>query len=437
MSAEKADSPSEAVRLHSHYQGKVQVAPKVPVRSLEDFAIWYTPGVAEPCRAIHSDPAQVWDLTNRGNTIAIVSDGTRVLGLGDIGPEAGLPVMEGKALIFKLLGGVDAVPVVLRADDPDALSAVVKALEPSFGGINLEDIAQPQCFGILERLRAEMEIPVWHDDQQGTATVVLAAVLNALRLMGKDLGEVRIAMVGMGAANVANYRLLKSAGADPGAIVACDAGGILNEARADLEAQTEVAPQWAICQESNAEGRVGGIPEALRSADVLIAFSKPGPHTILPEWVESMAEDAIVIAGANPVPEIWPEAARAAGARIVGTGRSDFPNQVNNALAFPGIFRGVLDVRARRISDGMAIAAALELARCAELRGLTEEHILPTLDEEEVPIRLAVATGLAAQQAGLAQRPGTVEELETRAEQALRASREMFRVLVGEAPLQS
>ena len=409
----------DAIQRHRHYRGKIQVAPKVPVRSLEDFAVWYTPGVADPCKAIHANPAQSWELTNRGNTIAIVSDGTRVLGLGDIGPQAALPVMEGKALIFKLLGGVDAVPLVLNTKEPEAFMATVRALEPSFGGINLEDIAQPKCFGILEHLRTEMQIPVWHDDQQGTATVVLAAVLNALKVVEKSLKNVKIAMVGMGAANIANYRLLKTAGADPAAIIACDEHGILNKDRADLEAQAAIAPQWGICQESNAEGIAGSLAEAIRGADVLIAFSRPGPDVIAPEWISTMADEAVVIAGANPVPEIHPDAAKAAGARVVGTGRSDFPNQVNNALAFPGIFRGVLDVQARAITDTMAVAAALELARCAELQGLTDQHILPTLDEETIPARIAVATALAAQEAGLAQNPGSPDEIQNRVEAAL------------------
>lgn len=423
MSQEKAEST--AMQLHRRYRGKIQIAPKVPVRTLEDFSTWYTPGVADPCRAIQAEPAQVWELTNRGNTIAIVSDGTRVLGLGDIGPEAGLPVMEGKALIFKLLGGVDAVPLVLDARDPETFMAVVKALEPSFGGINLEDIAQPKCFGILDHLRTAMQIPVWHDDQQGTATVVLAAVLNALKLVDKPLSGVKIAMIGMGAANVANYRLLKAAGADPAAIVVCDECGTLHRHRHDLEAQAAIAPQWAICQESNAETLVGDAADTIRGADLLIAFSRPGPDVIAPEWITTMARDAIVIAGANPVPEIHPEKAKAAGARIVGTGRSDFPNQVNNALAFPGIFRGVLDVQARAITDAMAVAAALELGRCAELRGLREDHILPTLDETDVPVHIAVATALAAQEAHLACNPGSPAELRTRAETALRTAREM------------
>ncbi len=422
----------DPIALHAHYRGKIQVAPKVPVTRLADYAIWYTPGVAEPCRVIHQNPEKVWTLTNRSNTIAIISDGSRVLGLGDIGPAAGLPVMEGKALIFKLLGGVDAVPLVLDASDPEVFVATVKALTPSFGGINLEDIAQPKCFGLLERLQKELAIPVWHDDQQGTATVVLAAVLNALKLVGKSLDAVRIAMVGMGAANVANYRLLKAAGADPAAVIACDAYGTLHRGRKDVEALKGVAPQWDICQETNVEGLEGGIAEAVRGADLLIAFSRPGPGTIEPEWVRTMAPDAMVIAGANPTPEILPAAAHAAGARIVGTGRSDFPNQVNNALAFPGIFRGILDVRARRITDALAVAAARELARCAEIRGLRDDHILPTLDEPETAVRLAVATGLAAEKAGIAECPADAETLSLQATRIIQRAQRLADSCVGE-----
>jgi malate dehydrogenase (oxaloacetate-decarboxylating) len=428
----KASRTEAANRAHRCYRGKIQMAPKVPIRSLDDFATWYTPGVAAPCRAIADDPERAWTLTNRGNTIAVVSDGTRVLGLGDIGPAAALPVMEGKALIFKHFGAVDAVPLVLDARDPDAFVATVQALAPSFGGINLEDIAQPKCFDVLARLQDALPIPVWHDDQQGTATVVLAAVRNALRLVGKSLDAVRIAMVGMGAANVANYRLLKAAGADPGAVVACDVHGTLHRGRDDLAARADAAPQWAICQETNADEVRGGIPEALRGADVLVAFSTPGPDTIRPAWIAEMAEDAVVIAGANPVPEIWPADARAAGARIVGTGRSDFANQVNNALAFPGIFRGVLEVQATRITDAMAVAAADALAACAEEQGLREDHILPTLDEAGVPERVALATARAAENLGYARRPLPAATLRTRIEQRIARARSLTATLMKE-----
>jgi len=377
--------------------------PKCSVRGLEDFSIWYTPGVAAPCRAIEREPELVYEHTNKGNTIAIVSDGTRVLGLGDIGPEAGLPVMEGKALLFKYLGGVDAVPVCLRTTDADEIIHTVKLIEPGFGGINLEDIAQPKCFRILEQLRNELAIPVWHDDQQGTATVLLAGLINALELAGKKMDQVRIAMVGAGAANVATFRLLTAAGVDPGAIVACDSRGVLHGKRSDIESlQTEYVDKWRICELSNIEGVTGGIAEAMRGADVVIAFSAPRPGIIEPQWIETMAARPIVFACANPTPEIWPWQARDAGAFIVATGRGDFPNQLNNSLCFPGMFRGVLDVRASSISDEMAMAAAWTLADFAQARGIDEENILPRMDEWDVYPRVAAAVGIKAQAQGIA-----------------------------------
>lgn len=400
----KAQIPAEqAMRWHPFYHGKLQVLPKSAVRGLADFAVWYTPGVAAPCKAIHADPELVYQHTNKGNTIAVVSDGTRVLGLGNIGSEAGLPVMEGKALLFKYLGGVDAVPICLRTTDPDDIVRTVTFLEPSFGGINLEDIAQPKCFTILDRLRSEMGIPVWHDDQQGTATVAVAGLINALKLVGKRIGHVKTAMIGMGAANVATYRLLKSFGLDPKHVIACDTAGTLHKRRRDIEdSRAQFADKWQVCQESNADGVIGGPAEALRGADVCIAFSQSGPNVIEPAWIRAMAKDAIVFACANPVPEIWPWEAKEAGARIVCTGRSDFPNQVNNSLAFPGIFRGVLDVRARTITNEMAIAAANELAACVSDADLSEDSVLPQMDEWEVYVRVAVATAMQAQRQGVA-----------------------------------
>jgi len=257
----KAKKPAEdAMRLHPFYRGKVQIVPKCAIRDFSDFAIWYTPGVAAPCRAIHAEPELVYEHTNKANCIAVVSDGTRVLGLGDIGPEAGLPVMEGKALLFKYLGGVDAVPICLGTKDPEEFIRTVKLLEPSFGGINLEDIAQPKCFRILDTLRAKMDIPVWHDDQQGTATVLLAGLLNALKIVGKEMDKIKITMIGMGAANVATYRLLKASGVDLGGIVACDSKGTLHKGRHDIEEQQgEFPDKWRVCNEANAEGVVGGI----------------------------------------------------------------------------------------------------------------------------------------------------------------------------------
>jgi malate dehydrogenase (oxaloacetate-decarboxylating) len=393
----------QSLELHKKYRGKVQMALKCPIRSFEDFAIWYTPGVAAVCKAIRQDPELSFQYTNRANTIAIVSDGTRVLGLGDIGPAAGMPVMEGKALLFKYLGGVDAIPLCLGTTDQEELIRTVKILSPSFGGINLEDISQPKCFRVLDRLRSEMEIPIWHDDQQGTATVVVAALNNALRVVGKDLKSVRITLIGIGAANFATYRLLMAGGVHPGAIIACDKNGILHSNRRDIEqAQDGFREKWELCRLSNGEGRVGGIAEALRGSDVCIAFSSSGPDIIRPEWVKGMAEAAIVFACANPVPEIWPWDAKEAGARIVATGRSDFANQVNNSLCFPGVFRGALDVQANRISDEMAIAVAEEICAIAVESGLQEDRIVPRMDEWEIYPRIAAATALKAQEQAIA-----------------------------------
>ena len=428
---EAARADAELLRLHARYRGKVQTMPKCPVSGLDDFNVWYSPGVAAPCREIRSNADAVYSYTNKGNCIAVVSDGSRVLGLGDIGPAAGLPVMEGKALLFKYLGGVDAVPLCLSVSDPESLIAVVRALEPSFGGINLEDIAQPKCFRILGALRDSMNIPVWHDDQQGSAAVAVAGLLNALRVVGKERGRVRIALIGMGAANYATYRLLKAVGVDPGSIVACDSTGILHRGRADIEArQVELDHKWRVCCETNADGIVGGIAETMRGADVCIAFTRSGPGIIAPEWVKAMAADAIVFASANPVPEIWPQDATNAGAAIVATGRGDFPNQVNNALVFPGIFRGVLDVRARAISDEMAIAAALELAACVDENRLGRDHILPPLDDPLVAPRVAVATAMKAQEQGLARITLTRAALLVSASATIRVARQATETLM-------
>jgi malate dehydrogenase (oxaloacetate-decarboxylating) len=399
-----AATPAErAMRLHPFYRGKVQVLPKCPVTDLGDFAVWYTPGVAAPCLAIGDNPELVFEHTNKANTVAIVTDGTRVLGLGPIGPEAGLPVMEGKALLFKFLGGVDAIPICLDTTDADEIVRTTLVLQPSFGAVNLEDIEQPKCFRVLDDLRRQARIPVWHDDQQGSATVALAGLLNALTVVGKDLHRVRIALVGMGAANVATLRLLLAVGVDPAAVVACDSRGTLHPGRHDLEAaQDHFADKWRACSITNGDGIVGGTADALRGADVCIAFSKPGPGTIEPAWVAGMARNAIVFACANPVPEIWPDAAKAAGARVVGTGRCDLPNQVNNSLGFPGIFRGVLDVRARTITDSMALAAARALAGFAAERGLREDRVVPSMADWEVYPRVATATAKAAHEEGLA-----------------------------------
>ncbi len=426
---EKAKQPATyAMRGHAFYHGKMATLPKCPVRGMEDFSIWYSPGVAAPCQAIAESPNKVYDLTNLGNTIAVISDGSRVLGLGDIGPQASLPVMEGKCMLFKYLGGVDAVPLVLDAHDPQDFIETVLRLQPGFGGINLEDIAQPKCFHILDRLREAARIPIWHDDQQGTATVTLAGLMNALKLVGKEKREVRLALIGAGAAGVACARLLFAWGVDPAKTIVADAGGILGRHRTDIGA---FSPAWSLCQTTNAEGVTGGIPEAMTGADVVIAFAAPGPGIILPEWVERMAPDPIVFACANPVPEIWPWEAKAAGAAVVATGRSDFPNQVNNALCFPAIFRGALDVRARTITDEMCFAAAAALADWG-IADLDADHILPSMTEMAIYPIQAAAVGIQAQTQGVAQVRMSYDLLLDRAEAIIGAAQAATDVLMNE-----
>ena len=425
----KAQKPSEdALKLHAYYQGKMATLPKCPVRGFEDFSIWYSPGVAAPCRAIAESPDRVFELTNKGNSIAVVSDGSRVLGLGNIGPAAGLPVMEGKCLLFKYLGGVDAVPIMLDVNHPHEFVETVLRLQPGFGGINLEDIAQPKCFEILDRLQKEASIPIWHDDQQGTATVTLAGLMNALKIVGKRKENIRITFIGTGAAGVASSRLIFAWGVDPAQTVMVDAGGILGKHRTDFAKGT---PAEDLSQITNLEGRQGGIPEAMAGADVVIAYSTPGPGIILPDWIKTMAKDPIVFACANPVPEIWPWEAKAAGAAVVATGRSDFPNQVNNSLCFPAIFRGALDVRALTITDEMCFAAAEALAD-SPVDVFDELHILPKMMEMSIYPLQAAAVGMKAQEQGLAQKKMSYEQLLDRAEAIIGGAQSATDVLMNE-----
>jgi malate dehydrogenase (oxaloacetate-decarboxylating) len=430
----KAKQPSaDAMVLHPFYRGKVEVAIKCRIKDFNDFAIWYTPGVAAPCRAIAENPELVYEHTHKWNTVAVVSDGTRVLGLGDIGPKAGLPVMEGKALLYKYLGGVDAWPIMLDTKDPDKIIETVLLLQPGFGGVNLEDISQPKCFRVLDTLREQAEIPIWHDDQQGTATVTLAGLINALKIVNKKIGEARITFVGSGASNVACARLIFSAGADPALCRVVDSNGILHKNRHDLELRkAEFVDKWKMCQITNAEGLEGGIPEAMAGADVTIALSKSGPGVLQPEWIRTMAEDAVLFACANPIPEIWPWEAKEAGAAVVATGRSDFPNQVNNSLGFPGIFRGTLDVRATTITDPMCMAAALALAGMAEEKGLTPDYILPNMDEWEVFPREAAAVAMKAVEEGVARKKTTYEEELKNAGEIIRRSRDLTQTMMAD-----
>ena len=431
---EKAKKPSaDAMRLHPFYHGKVETTLRCRVRDFNDFAIWYTPGVAAPCKAIAADPELVYEHTHKWNTVAVVSDGTRVLGLGDIGPKAGLPVMEGKALLYKYLGGVDAWPIMLDTKDPDKIIETVLLIQPGFGGVNLEDLSQPKCFRILDTLRQKAEIPVWHDDQQGTAMVTLAGLINALKIVGKEMSKARIVFVGSGASNVACSRLIFASGANPELCIMVDSKGILHRRRMDIALRkAEYVDKWKLCQITNAEEREGGIPEALKRADVVIALSTPGPDVLRKEWIETMAKDAIVFAGANPIPEIWPWEAKEAGAAVVATGRSDFPNQVNNSLGFPGIFRGTLDVRAKTITDEMCISAAHALADMAVEKGLTPDYILPTMDEWEVFPREAAAVAMKAVEQGIARIPTTYQEEYERASGIIKRARNMTQTMMEE-----
>ena len=426
----KAKKPSLlASPLHRFYEGKVQVMPKCAVTSPKDFGIWYTPGVATPCKEINADTDKSFELTNRWNYVAVVSDGTRVLGLGDIGPEAAMPVMEGKALLFKYLGGVDGFPVCIRTKDPDEIVRLCELIEPTFGGINLEDIEKPKCFHVLENARKKLHIPVWHDDQQGTATVILAGLMNAFKIVGKNPKKSTITLVGAGAANLRTAYVLIRWGIKPGNIFLVDTKGVVNAGRKDIT-KDEDPWKYELAQKTNGENRSGDITAAFKGVDAVVAASKPGPGTIKKEWIKTMAHDSIIFACANPIPEIWPWEAEEAGARVIATGRSDFPNQVNNSLGFPGIFRGVLDVRAKTVTDDMCIAAAEELAKFAEERGMHDKDILPRMEEWEVFPREAVACALKSIDQGVARIKPSKKELYERAKAIIQNSRESLNALM-------
>jgi malate dehydrogenase (oxaloacetate-decarboxylating) len=365
-----------------------------PVKTRDDLSMAYTPGVARVCQAIAEDPERAWNLTIKRNTVAVVTDGSAVLGLGDIGPEAAMPVMEGKALLFKEFGGVDAWPICLDTKDPDAIVAAVEAIAPGFGGINLEDIAAPRCFEVEERLRASLDIPVFHDDQHGTAVVTLAAFLNALRVVGKRIEDVRVVLTGVGAAGVAVTRTLQAAGVRD--IVGCDREGAVWRGRPGLSG---VKAEYA--ETTNPENRQGSADELLAGADVYIGLSQPGAVTAA--GVKTMAPDAIVFAMANPTPEVMPEEV-AGFAAVIATGRSDYPNQINNVLAFPGIFRGALDVRASTITERMEVAAGHAIAGAIGGDELSADYIVPSVFNREVVPAVAAAVATAAEQDGVARR---------------------------------
>jgi malate dehydrogenase (oxaloacetate-decarboxylating) len=422
------DSSKLALNYSRYYQGKMQTIPKVPVTSLDDFSIWYTPGVAAVSLAVAKDPDLSFEYTNRWNMLCILTDGSRVLGLGDIGPEGSLPVMEGKALIYKYLGGVDAVPIPINAHEPEKIVEFAVNIEPAFGAIHLEDIASPKCFQILDELKAKLNIPVWHDDQQGTAGVILAGLYNSLILTGRKLKDSNIVLMGAGAANIAAARLMISAGAKPGNIILVDSKGILQPEREDMD-KMMLQNKWKydLALITNSERREGGIDEAVENADALIAASKPGPHVLSKSTLKKMNKDSILFALSNPVPEIWPKEAKEAGVRIVATGRSDFPNQVNNSLIFPSVIRGVLDVRSKSVPDEVIVAAAKELAAYAERNGsLSDEHILPTMMDWEIYPLVASAVGDTCVKLGISRIKLSKEQIRRRAQDIIQKTQKMI-----------
>ena len=388
------DYAKESLRLHGEWKGKIEVVSTVPTNDREDLSLAYTPGVAQPCLEIQKDIDKSYELTRRHNLCLVVTDGTAVLGLGDIGPEAAMPVMEGKCVLFKNFGGVDAFPLCLKTKDVDEIVRTIYLMSGSFGGVNLEDISAPRCFEIERRLKEICDIPIFHDDQHGTAVITLAGLTNALRLVGKKMEEVRVVMSGAGAASISITRLLLSRGVKN--ITLCDRTGIIYAGRE--KGMNPVKEEMA--QVTNLEGRRGTLADALVGADVFIGVS--APNTVTTEMVKTMNEDAVVFACANPTPEIFPEDAKAGGARVIATGRSDYPNQINNVLAFPGIFRGAFDVRARDINDEMKIAAAEALASLIADDELNEEYIIPQAFDKRVGPAVAKAVAEAARRSGVA-----------------------------------
>ncbi|WPS88717.1 malic enzyme-like NAD(P)-binding protein [Brevibacillus halotolerans] len=396
----------EALELHRVHQGKLEAVTKVPVRDAHDLSLAYSPGVAEPCKEIFNDPSKVYEYTMKGNLVAVVSDGTAVLGLGNIGPEAAMPVMEGKAVLFKSFAGVDAFPICLNTTDKEKIIETVKLLEPTFGGVNLEDIAAPACFEIEERLKKETNIPIFHDDQHGTAIVTAAGLINALKLVNKKIEDIRVVANGAGAAGIAIIKLLLSMGVKD--VIMCDTKGIVYEGR--QFGMNPVKEEIALL--TNRDKIEGELADAMVGADVFIGVSAAGAVT--PEMVTSMNRDAIIFAMANPTPEIMPDEAKKAGAAVVGTGRSDFPNQVNNVLAFPGIFRGALDTRATQINEEMKVAAVHAIADLIEGDQLHADFVIPAPFDPRVAANVAAAVAKAAMDSGVARINVDLEEIKAK-----------------------
>ena len=419
-----------SLEAHMFYAGKMQTVPKCTVEGLPWFNVWYTPGVSSVSTAIRDDNECSFSLSNRSNLVAVISDSTRVLGDGDCTPPGGLGVMEGKALLMKYLGGIDAVALCIDSRGKDGkpnaqkLIDAVQMLKPSFGAVNLEDISQPNCYKVLDTLRETCDIPVWHDDAQGTACITLAALLNALHLAGKQLKDAKIVLLGAGAANTCIASFIINDGGDPSKIVMFDIHGALHSGRLDLEKDGAFYRQWELCRKTNPKG-ITCIEKAMRGADVLIALSAPGPGTVKPAWINLMAEKSIVFSCANPVPEIWPSLAKEAGAFIVATGRGDFPNQVNNSVCFPGILKGALLVRSRKITDGMAIRCAHSIADFSRRRGITEDNIIARMDETDVFAVEAADVGIKAVEESVARLKLSWDELYKKAKQDAQSSRSL------------
>ncbi|MBN2213759.1 MAG: NADP-dependent malic enzyme [Bacteroidales bacterium] len=427
---------------HRHYGGKIQVIPKAPVPGYNWFNVWYTPGVSKISTDIRDNNDISYELTNRGNMVAVVSDSTRVLGDGNCTPPGGLGVMEGKAFLMKYLGGIDAIALCIDSrngrgeNDPDKMIEFVKMAQHSFGAINLEDISQPNCFKVLDRLREECDIAVWHDDAQGTACVILAGLINALKLAEKNIADIKIVMLGAGAANTTIARLIIADGANPENIVLFDKDGPLDTDRKDFKEDKRYYRTWEICQVTNPR-KIKTFEEAFSGADVLIALSVPGPNVVKPGWIRSMSDKPIVFTCANPVPEIYPCTALEAGAYIVATGRGDFPNQVNNSLGFPGILKGTLLVRARKITDNMAIAAAHSISEFAQKKGINPDKIVPTMDETEVFKEEAAAVAMQAIKDGVARINLSWDEVYNKASKDINHARELTQALMAQGFIQS
>ncbi|MCR5610988.1 MAG: NAD-dependent malic enzyme [Clostridiales bacterium] len=388
------DYAKESLRLHGEWKGKIEVVATVPVETKEDLSLAYTPGVAQPCLEIQKDVNLSYELTRRHNLCLVVTDGTAVLGLGDIGPEAGMPVMEGKCVLFKTFGGVDAFPLCIKSKDVDEIVNTIYLISGSFGGVNLEDIAAPRCFEIEKKLKEKCDIPIFHDDQHGTAVITLAGLMNATKVVGKKMDEIRVVINGAGAASIAIARLLLSSGVKN--ITLCDRTGIIYKGRE--KGMNPIKEEMALV--TNLEGKQGTLADALKGADVFIGVS--APNTVTVDMVRTMAKDAIVFACANPTPEIFPDDAKAGGAKVIATGRSDYPNQINNVLAFPGIFRGTFDVRASDINDEMKIAAAHALASLISDEELSPDYIIPKAFDKRVGKAVAAAVAEAARKSGVA-----------------------------------